>query len=143
MTRRDNPPTSRYRRGIPGSRRVRVNVCLSDAEYRSVAAAAKTAGLTPTGYVAVAVLAAARGDQPPASDGRLEATMELMKARAQLRRYGNNVNQAARAINAGGEPPPWLSRAVELTDAVVERIDSTVANLVRVDRGGDRANPTN
>ena len=37
MTRRDNPPTSRYRRRLPGARPVRVNVCLSDSEYRTVA----------------------------------------------------------------------------------------------------------
>ena len=52
-----------------------------------------------------------------------EALLELMAARAQLRRYGDNVNQAARALNAGAEPPEWLEYAVGLTDRVVTTID--------------------
>ncbi len=46
-----------------------------------------------------------------------------MTTRAQLRRYGNNLNQAARILNAGGDPPEWLKNAIALTDRVVQRID--------------------
>ena len=56
---------------------------------------------------------------------------ELMAARAQLRRYGNNVNQIARILNAGGEPPESVSSALELTDRTVARIDSAVTDLSR------------
>ena len=38
-----------------------------------------------------------------------------MAIRAQLRRYGNNLNQAARILHAGGDPPEWLSGAITLT----------------------------
>jgi hypothetical protein len=96
MTRRDNPPTCRYRRPLPGARPVRVNVCLSDTEYRTVSVAAHAAGLTPTGFVAEAVIAAARGGERLSDDGLRRVVLELMQARAQLRRYGNNINQAAR-----------------------------------------------
>ena len=85
MTRRDNPPASRYRRRLPGARPVRVNVCLSDSEYRAVADAAHAAGLTPTGFVAEAVLATARGDESPPAAERRQVVLELMQARAQLR----------------------------------------------------------
>jgi hypothetical protein len=54
-----------------------------------------------------------------------------MASRAQLRRYGNNVNQAVRAMNAGADPPPWLQRAVELADTAVVRIDVLVGELSR------------
>jgi hypothetical protein len=130
VTQRDNPPTSRYRRRLPGARPVRVNVCLSDSEYRTVADAAHASGLTPTGFVAESVLAAARGDESPSADERRQVVRELMQARAQLRRYGNNINQAARLLNAGGAPPEWLAHAVALTNRVVGDIDEAVQDLL-------------
>lgn len=56
--------------------------------------------------------------------------MELMQARAQLRRYGNNINHAARVLNAGGQPPEWLAQAIALTNRVVENIDRAVQGLL-------------
>ena len=135
MTRRDNPPNSRYRRRLPGARPVRVNVCLSDNEYRTVADAAHAAGLTPTGFVAEAVIAAVRGHPNSAADERRGVVLELMQARAQLRRYGNNVNQAARVLNAGGQAPEWLAHAVALTNRVVRDIDKAVQELLAQPRG--------
>ena len=135
MTRRDNPQTSRYRRRLPGARPVRVNLCLSDSEYRTVADAAHAAGLTPTGFVAEAVIAAAHGDASPSADERRGVVLELMQARAQLRRYGNNVNQAARVLNAGGQAPEWLAHAVALTNRVVRDIDKAVQELLAQPRG--------
>jgi uncharacterized protein (DUF1778 family) len=114
---------------------VRVNVCLSDSEYRTVADAAHAAGLTPTGFVAEAVIAAAHGDASPSADGRRRIVLELMQARAQLRRYGNNINQAARILNAGGQPPEWLAHAVALANRVVGDIDGAVQDLLEQPRG--------
>jgi hypothetical protein len=54
-----------------------------------------------------------------------------MSARAQLRRYGNNLNQVARMLNAGGEAPEWLTHAVHLTNTVVARIDTAVEDLTK------------
>ena len=54
-----------------------------------------------------------------------------MASRAQLRRYGNNVNQAVRALNAGAEPPEWLASAIDLANRVVGTIDGNVQVLVR------------
>ena len=53
-----------------------------------------------------------------------------MATRAQLRRYGNNLNQAARILNAGGDPPEWLKNAIALTDRVVHNIDQAVQDLL-------------
>ena len=114
-----------------------VRVRLGEDEYDVVAAAARASGLTPTGYAAEAALAAARqaGQQAPKAD--VEAVRELMTTRAQLRRYGNNLNQAARILNAGGDPPDWLRNAIALTDRVVHRIDRVVQDLL--DPPSDRA----
>jgi hypothetical protein len=60
-----------------------------------------------------------------------------MAARGQVRRFGSNVNQAARALNALGECPEWLDRAVAITERAVTRLDdaaATVAAAARADR---------
>ena len=60
---------------------------------------------------------------------------ELIATRAQLRRYGNNLNQAARILNAGGDPPEWLQSAIALTDRVVQNIDQAIQDLLEQPRG--------
>lgn len=44
--------------------------------------------------------------------------------------YGNNINQAARVLNAGGQLPEWLAHAVALTNRVVGDIDEAVQALL-------------
>ena len=84
---------------------------------------------------ASASLAAAAG-RPAPDDRQTERLMaELMATRAQLRRYGNNVNQIARTLNAGAEPPEWLTSAIALTDRVVHNIDRAVQDLLEQPRG--------
>ena len=114
-----------------------VRIRLGEDEYDVVAAAARASGLTPTGYAAEAALAAARRAGPQARRADVEAVRELMTTRAQLRRYGNNLNQAARILNAGGDPPDWLRNTIALTDRVVHRIDGVVQDLLEPPR--DRA----
>ena len=103
----------------------------SAAELDDITAAAARAGLTPTGYTTEAALAAARGTRPPAAEPWREALTEVMAARAQVRRFGNNVNQAVRGLNAVGEAPEWLDRAVALTARAVEQLDAAAAELAR------------
>lgn len=71
--------------------------------------AASAARLTPTGFVAMAGVAAATGQRPPGADPLREALIELMAARTQVRRFGVNVNQAVRELNATGTAPEWLA----------------------------------
>jgi hypothetical protein len=108
---------------------------LSEQEFAAVDHAARSLGRTPAGFAAESALAAARGEPLPRPDTTREALLELMAARAQLRRYGNNVNQAVRALNAGAEPPEWLEYAVGLTDRVVSTIDGAVKDLLDRSRG--------
>ena len=123
------PHASRDRRhGTP--RRVhQIYVRCSHAEYDAIRAAAISAGLTPGRYAAEAALAAARASSLPTTDRR-DVVIELMAARAQLRRYGNNLNQAARILNAGGDPPEWLKNAIALTDRAVQRVDRAVQGML-------------
>jgi hypothetical protein len=52
-----------------------------------------------------------------------------------LRRYGINLNQVARILNAGGDAPEWLRNAIASTDRVVESIDQAVQDLLDPPRG--------
>jgi hypothetical protein len=105
-----------------------------DAEYDVVAFAASRAGMTPTGYAAHVALIAARDASASVHDASQEVLLELMACRAQLRRYGNNLNQAARILNAGGDPPAWLQQAIQLANTVVHRIDSTASTVAHAGR---------
>jgi uncharacterized protein (DUF1778 family) len=112
----------------------RINVRLDAVEYTDVLAAAQRSGLTPSGFTAEVTLAAARRAVQPSPRIDVETVRELMATRAQLRRYGNNLNQAARILNAGGDPPEWLRSAIALTDRVVHRIDGAVQDLLDAPR---------
>jgi len=90
-------------------------VRLAEDELAAIELAAGRAGLTPSGYVGAVALAAARGTVPPAPSQTRQALAELMAARAQVRRFGGNVNQAVAALHATGQEPEWLGQAVALT----------------------------
>ena len=115
---------------FPGRAR-RVTVRLAEEELAAIELAAGRAGLTPSGYVGAVALAAARGTVPPAPSETQAALAELMQARAQVRRFGGNVNQAVAALNATGEAPGWLAEAVELTARAVRRVDEAAELLMR------------
>lgn len=118
------------RHSFPGRRHSILLRC-TDEEYADLTAAAARSGLTPSGYAAEAAVAAARDNAPPASEPWREALNEVMQARAQVRRFGTNVNQAVRALNATGEPPEWLARAVTFTTSAVQQLDQAATVLAR------------
>nr|WP_218566463.1 DUF1778 domain-containing protein [Vallicoccus soli] len=109
----------------------------SNDEYALLAEAARAAGLTLTGYVAEAALAAARGVHAPSTLPLREALVELMAARTQVRKFGTNVNQAVRELNSLGQAPEWLPQAVRLTSQAVSRLEAAagvVADASRAER---------
>jgi len=115
---------------FPGRGR-RVTVRLGDEELAAIELAAGRVGLTPTGFVGAAAIAAARGSAGPAASESREALAELMAARAAVRRFGVNVNQAVAALNATGEAPDWLGQAVEAAARAVGRVDAAAELLMR------------
>ncbi len=115
---------------FPGRGR-RVTVRLDDEELAAIERAAERAGLTPTGYVGAVALAAANSIAAPAPARTQQALAELVAARAQLRRFGTNVNQAVAALNSTGQPPEWLAQAVALTSRAVTRVDAAAEQLMR------------
>jgi uncharacterized protein (DUF1778 family) len=124
-------PRGRDRQHLAPARRRQLFVRCTEEEYADIAAAASAAGLTPTGYAAEAALAAARDSLPPRAEPWREALAELMDARAQVRRFGSNVNQAVRVLNTTGESPEAMARAVAVTSEAVGQLDRAAAELVR------------
>ena len=127
----------RYRAHAQPGRTRQVRLRYSDQEYETVAGAADAAGLTTTGYVAEAALAAAAGAEPPTSAPWRDALIELIAARAQVRRIGLNINQAARVLNTTGDPPVWLEHAVAMTERAIVGLDdaaTVIAGLARPHR---------
>ena len=120
---------ARDRRHTSGRARA-VSARFTDEEYDLLAAAAAAAGLTPTGYMAEAALAAAGDTRAPAQSPASEALAELVQARGQLRRYGSEVHEAMTSLDPG-HAPLWLRRAVERTQQAVERVDRAAALLAR------------
>jgi hypothetical protein len=102
---------------------------LSETEFAELVEAAGDAGLTPSGYAAEAALATARGTRPPAVQPWRAALGEVLAARTQVRRFGVNVNQAVRVLNATGEAPDWLQGAVVSTERAVRSLDAAAAGL--------------
>jgi hypothetical protein len=67
------------------------------------------------------------------------ALAELMAARGQVRRFGSNVNQAARALNALGEAPDWLDHAIAVANRAVAGVDEAAAAVAAAARAERRA----
>jgi len=115
---------------FPGRGR-RIRLRLADEELAAIELAAGRAGLTPTGYVGAVAIAAAGGTAPPVPSQSRHALLELVAARAAVRRFGGNVNQAVTALNVTGEAPEWLGQAVQLTARAVARVDAAAELLMR------------
>lgn len=118
-----------YRPHTKPGRPRQVRLRYTDEEYAAVERAAYAAGLTPTGYVAEAALAAAASVEPPRFTPWRSTLVELMDARNQVRRIGVNINQVARALNATGEPPTWIEHALEMTSRSLRRVDDAAATV--------------
>ena len=134
------PPGVAVRAYTRPCRRRRVDFRHSDDEYAAVAAAAARAGYTTSGFIAETALAAAgeRDELPPTLGLQRELVVALNLAREQVARIGTNLNQAVARLNATGEPPPWLDRAVALSARVVARLEDTAAEISAGLPGGHR-----
>lgn len=128
--------SGRDRRHAPVLRRWRVNASFSDDEHATILAAAARMGLTPTGYVATAALAAAgHNGGVVTGDDRFEALAglqaEMFDARTALNKAGSNLNQAVAALNATGQAPVWLVSAVRLVVRAVTALDEVIRKVDR------------
>jgi hypothetical protein len=110
-----------------------MEVTFTEAERAVLDGAATMAGLTPTGYIAEAALAAARRTEPavlsPYREMLAELQTELFDARVAVVRIGTRLSQAVAALNATGEAPAWLGRAALLCERRLVRLDEVIARV--------------
>ncbi|MFF2955891.1 MobC family plasmid mobilization relaxosome protein [Kitasatospora sp. NPDC057965] len=134
-----NPPSAeavhaatrrRLRQPVPRTNRVCPR--FSNPEWSLLQHAAEQAGLAPGGYTAAATLAAAASTDPNAAvaDYR-RGIQELMESNRQLGAIGNNLNQVAHFLNAGGQPAADLRHLLERIEASIGAVDDAVAWMVR------------
>ena len=113
---------------------------LTEEEWAAIGRAAAAAGVTRTRFAAEAALAAAGAEVP--DRGRLTPVpmtlrallSEVIAARGEAARIGNNLNQAVHALHANRELPAALPRAVGAAAAAVAALEEaagSVRELVR------------
>ena len=111
----------------------RLNARFSDTERAEIETAAAAVGMTPTGYLAEAGLAAARGAPPSSLDPMRESLarleVELFDTRVAVGRIGTNLNQAVAALNATGAAPAWLERVACLCEQRMLRVDAVISRI--------------
>jgi len=94
-------------------------------EKQRIEQAATRAGLRPSGFLAVAALAAAAGDDFTRDAQLHELGINLSAARTEAGRCGTNLNQIARALNidrlAGNPTGDDLATEIRDTLAVLTR----------------------
>ncbi|MGK4579620.1 plasmid mobilization protein [Kitasatospora sp. HPMI-4] len=139
---RDTPPASepafpnrrpRRRTYQPTHREDVIASRLTAAEKAEITAAAKRAGMYPSGYLAAAGLAAARGATSLKPNEQLDAAIdELAALRTQISRVGNNVNQIAYIHNSGGQVRRGeLEHTLTALTHALARVDDAADALVK------------
>lgn len=126
----DRKPRRRTRN--PSERTRKTTTRLSDTEKAEIAAAATQRGITVARFLAGAGLAAARGSTALHTNERWDTAIdELAALRTALARIGNNINQIAYVLNAGGQPRPGeLDHALSTLLRLLARVDDAANNLV-------------
>lgn len=112
-------------RRLPGGRKNKVTVRMSDEEARFIQARALVAGVSVPKLLVEAALA---GDVQTLSERRALAA-EIVAARRLLARIGNNLNQLTRVANATGELPPQLVATMDATARTIARLEEATKQL--------------
>ena len=128
--------SGRSRTRSPRGRSHRISPRFTAQELVEVAEAAASVNMSTARFCAEAALAAVRG--VPTSLGAAQERealarllRELFAARTAINRFGTNVNQAVTALNATGEVPEWMGRAVAMVVRSIRQLDDVVAEVDR------------
>jgi hypothetical protein len=131
------PRAGRGRERLSPRRGMRINPSFGPEEHAELVAAARRAGLTPTGFCALAALAAARQEAGAVAADRAEfealagLQAELFDARVAVVRTGTNLNQAVVALNTTGAVPVWLEHVVDRSLRTLAALDEVISTVHR------------
>lgn len=97
-----------------------------------VTAAAARENMTPGAWTSRVAVAVAEETLIPVSTDHRQVLEEFIRAREQLRRIGNNLNQVAYALNADGAVTDAQLRAVlERVEVAVAQVDAGTVQVMR------------
>ncbi|SEG94076.1 hypothetical protein SAMN04489712_1434 [Thermomonospora echinospora] len=119
----------RRRQKEPRSRGVRVP--FTEAEYAAVCAAAERQQMAVAAYAGQVLVAVAEGADPPQWTPLRELMGQVIRAAEQVRRIGNNLNQAVAALHALGRPTGALEGYARVASAAVENLDELAEEIRR------------
>jgi len=117
------------RRRHKGGRSRGVRVSLTEAEYAAVRAAAAQQQMAVAAYAGQVLVAVAERTDPPEWTPLRELLGQLLRASAQVRRIGNNLNQAVTALHALGYPTEALQGYARVASATVENLDDLAEEI--------------
>ncbi|MFI9186838.1 plasmid mobilization relaxosome protein MobC [Streptomyces goshikiensis] len=104
----------------------------NDDELAIVREAASRDNQAVAAWVGSAALSVATEKVVPVSTDSREVVAELIQARQQAARIGNNLNQAARVLNAGGAVTgAQLDALVAASERAIRRLDEATRQLMR------------
>ena len=104
---------------------------LDEAEFDAIVRAANRIDLSPTAFVGIAAIAAARGTEAPGAPVR-QALTELMQARTAAVRIGVAVNKlAAKALAGGATTTAELAAASRAVTRSVSRLEAAATTVHR------------
>lgn len=110
----------------------RVRFWWTPTEMEIVRTAAERDQKAVAAWVAEKALAVAAETVVPVSPDLRDVLGELIRARSELSRIGNNVNQIARTLNAGTDVPrARLDAVLERAAGAVQRMDEATLQLMR------------
>jgi uncharacterized protein (DUF1778 family) len=129
-------PRRKRRRREPLGVTQMVQPRFTPAEREEVDAAAASAGMSRSRFLAEAALAAARGTPMVLAvaqdrEALVRLQRQLFAARTEVGRFGTNVNQAVRVLNRNGEAPEYMYRWINRTGFSIVALDEVIAEVDR------------
>nr|WP_245877050.1 MobC family plasmid mobilization relaxosome protein [Streptomyces uncialis] len=121
----------RRRRDPSGQRKQRVDARYSVDEKKAILARARSLNIAGAHYVGAVVMAHIHGDLAlPGQRTPLDDYIdELTALRGEVARIGNNINQIARKLNAGGHPQPGDTELLAQAERTLADTGTTVRRI--------------
>lgn len=125
-------PRRRREREAAGTRDNRIKVSYNDTELAIVIEAAARDNQALASWIGTAALNVAKEKVVPVSTDARDVLAELIQARNQASRIGNNVNQIAKALNADGTVNgAQLAATLDVILKSVRRLDEATLQVMR------------
>lgn len=129
---RRRAPLRRRERESGGRRDTRIKVSYSEAELAIVGEAAARDNQALAAWVGAAALDVAKEKVVPVSADARDVLTDLIQARNQVSRIGNNVNQIAKALNSEGEvTAAQIAAVLESAFRAIHRLDEATRQVMR------------